>query len=186
MADGAENTAAIDARLTETGRSCGSCTLCCKIFGVPELNKPAGQWCPHCDVTGSSGGGCRIHATRPEMCRAFVCGWLVDTQFGEGWKPERSKIVLMYDPNRPRIVAFVDPARPLAWRAPPFYEKLKELSRKVLPDGQVIVMLNGRTTVVLPNKEVELGVVEDGANIVIARTRLPNGRFDLDAFVNRG
>src|SRR5262245_7587478 len=71
------------------GRSCGGCTLCCKVLGVPALEKPRGTWCSHCE----RGTGCRIYETRPDACRTFLCGWLVNPRFGAEWKPERSKIV---------------------------------------------------------------------------------------------
>jgi hypothetical protein len=38
------------------GRSCDSCTLCCKLMPVDQHAKPAATWCPHCE----SGSGCRI------------------------------------------------------------------------------------------------------------------------------
>ena len=66
------------------GRSCGTCTLCCKVFPVPDLAKPAGKWCQHCQP----GKGCRIHETRPEVCRKFFCGWMVSPGLGPEWKPE--------------------------------------------------------------------------------------------------
>src|SRR5262249_20143690 len=29
-------------------RQCGDCSLCCKLLNVPEVGKPANDWCPHC------------------------------------------------------------------------------------------------------------------------------------------
>jgi hypothetical protein len=31
-----------------TLRSCGTCSLCCKLYEISELNKPARVWCRHC------------------------------------------------------------------------------------------------------------------------------------------
>src|SRR4051794_24207443 len=39
------------------GRSCGTCTLCCKVVGVLEIDKPGGVWCRHC----VSGKHCAIY-----------------------------------------------------------------------------------------------------------------------------
>ena len=36
------------------GRTCGTCTLCCKAVAVEELAKPIGDWCPHCVRQGAS------------------------------------------------------------------------------------------------------------------------------------
>jgi len=53
-------------------RSCGTCTLCCKVLAVDELKKPHGKWCAHC----KTGQGCGIYDTRPAECRDFRCTWL--------------------------------------------------------------------------------------------------------------
>src|SRR5258708_27094970 len=42
-----------DARVIP-GRECGSCTLCCKVYNIPEIGKAAGKWCKHC----TPGKGC--------------------------------------------------------------------------------------------------------------------------------
>src|SRR6478752_6584159 len=55
-------------------RACGTCTMCCKVYPIPILNKQEGKWCAHCAI----GSGCRIHEDRPEQCRSFVCLWLQD------------------------------------------------------------------------------------------------------------
>lgn len=47
---------------------CDGCTLCCELLRVPELDKPAGIMCDHCDGT-----KCTIHTDRPEVCRKFEC-----------------------------------------------------------------------------------------------------------------
>ena len=31
-------------------RTCGTCTLCCKVYDIPAVAKPMGKWCDHCDV----------------------------------------------------------------------------------------------------------------------------------------
>lgn len=54
------------------GRECGSCSLCCTILRVDELEKPAGRDCVH--QRGPK--GCSIHATRPPICRSYRCLWL--------------------------------------------------------------------------------------------------------------
>src|SRR4051812_32045712 len=76
------------------GRACGTCTLCCKVYDVPALDKPVGQWCGYC----KPGRGCGIHLMRPDHCRSFHCLWMTETWLGPEWKPERSKIVLSIDP----------------------------------------------------------------------------------------
>lgn len=53
-------------------RQCGSCSLCCKLIAVEELDKPMGTWCRHF----KAGKGCTIHDTRPDVCRAWDCLWV--------------------------------------------------------------------------------------------------------------
>src|SRR3984893_47076 len=94
------------------GRSCGGCTLCCKVLGVPTLEKPRGTWCLHCE----RGVGCRIYESRPGECRSFLCGWLVSDRFGPEWKPERSKIVITVTRDGNGFEFQCDPGFPQAWR----------------------------------------------------------------------
>ena len=46
-------------------RSCGTCTLCCKLPRVVELAKSEGKWRPHC----TPGKGCNIYPSRPTPTR---------------------------------------------------------------------------------------------------------------------
>ncbi len=137
-----------------TGRQCGSCSLCCKLFDVPELDSPANSWCKHC----RPGRGCAIHAERPNVCRAFHCQWILDPMFGPEWKPDRSKLVVTFvaDPDRVtgkmfKINITVDPGFPTAWRKPPFYGRIKDLSRA----ANVVVTIGQRCFHVFPEKEIE-------------------------------
>jgi Fe-S-cluster containining protein len=68
----------IEAAVRATGRSCGECSLCCKLppIDTPELQKQANTWCPHCRP---GKGGCSDYETRPTLCRNYRCLWLKDT-----------------------------------------------------------------------------------------------------------
>jgi hypothetical protein len=66
------------------GRACGSCSLCCKLLRIEELDKPAGVWCPHCQA---GLGGCKIYGVRPGPCRSFHCAWLINPELGPEWRP---------------------------------------------------------------------------------------------------
>lgn len=52
-------------------RACGPCSLCCTVLRVDELDKPAGDDCPH----QCGDRGCGIYETRPQICRAYECLW---------------------------------------------------------------------------------------------------------------
>ena len=148
------------------GRSCGTCNLCCKVYSIKELNKAAGRWCIHC-VRGS---GCGIHPTRPRSCREFFCSWLVDPNLGPEWKPEVSRFVLSADATHRAIMVTVDPGRPLAWKRAPYYAVLKKFSEVFFRiDQKVLVNLGGLITVVLPGRDVPIGKIAAGEEIVIWR-----------------
>jgi hypothetical protein len=148
------------------GRSCGTCSLCCKVYSIKELSKPAGRWCIHA-VRGS---GCTIHADRPRSCREFFCSWLVDPNLGPEWKPEVSRFVLSADATHRAILVTVDPGMPLAWKREPYYAVLKQFSEVFFRINQkVLVSLNGLITVILPDRDVPLGVIVPGAEIALWR-----------------
>lgn len=74
------------------GRQCGACTICCKILAInaKELKKTASVLCQHCD----EGRGCRIYATRPEVCRGFYCEWRLNPLIPATWRPDKSGIFI--------------------------------------------------------------------------------------------
>jgi len=69
-------------------RKCGSCSLCCYVLDIDELNKPANTWCQHCRP---GNGGCDIYADRPPVCRGFVCQWLRDGSVLDYGFPSRQR-----------------------------------------------------------------------------------------------
>lgn len=73
-----------DAASPTAGRTCGSCTLCCKALPVQGIDKEAGAWCPHC----LPGEGCSIYERRPQSCRDFDCLWLRG-HLAESDRPDR-------------------------------------------------------------------------------------------------
>ena len=144
------------------GRSCGTCTLCCKLFNVPEVPKTAGKWCRHCEP----GKGCRIYDTRPQMCREFLCGWMVSPGLGPEWKPERSKLIVQL-----HVVdeifwlnVYVDESYPSAWQRPDIYKRLKHIASGNAAVGNklkivVRVQIGLRHIIILPDRDVDVGTV---------------------------
>ena len=33
--------------MSESGKSCGDCGLCCKLLGIDAIDKAPGKWCGH-------------------------------------------------------------------------------------------------------------------------------------------
>jgi hypothetical protein len=146
------------------GRECGSCTLCCKWFAVPAIDKPRWQWCQHC----APGKGCNIYRDRPVVCRDWNCGWKNWQWIGEEWYPLESKIVinpnLSLDPDHSAIDVHVDPACRDQWRKPEYLSQLRLLARRGLEEQvkfRVIINIDGlRKWIVLPNEEVEFNLFQ--------------------------
>lgn len=137
-----------------TARTCGDCTLCCKVMAIEEIAKPAGQWCRHC----KPGRGCVVHDSRPGECRAFNCLWLIDERFGPHWKPGKSKIVLTASTDGLEIRC--DPGFPDAWRKQPFRSEIGALAEAgEAHDVTVLVISGEKMVLVTPQREFDLGVV---------------------------
>jgi Fe-S-cluster containining protein len=148
------------------GRSCGTCSLCCKVLPVEALSKPAGKWCIH----SVPGLGCAAHADRPQACRQFFCAWRLDSNLGPEWKPEVCRFVLSADPAHGALTLMVDPGMPLAWKREPYYARLKQFSEASFRQNRkLLVNLRGNITVILPDRDVPIGVITPGEEIVIWR-----------------
>ncbi len=154
------------------GRACGDCTLCCKLIGIDALNKPAGSWCPHC----APGKGCTIYAERPAECRTFHCSWLTTPNLGPEWRPTKSKMVLCIEGGGNVLAVWVDAGDPGAWRRDPYFRQLKEYAIAEADRIRIVVYVKNRMVIILPNKEVDLGVMRPGDQLVVRETPTPNGR----------
>ena len=71
-------------------RTCTPCRLCCKIFPLPVLDKPADVWCEYACST-----GCSVHDQgRPPVCREYDCYWIEHAEMPEQYRPDRIGIVV--------------------------------------------------------------------------------------------
>jgi hypothetical protein len=157
-------------------RDCGECTLCCKLLGIESLDKPAGVWCAHCKPS----RGCGIYESRPQDCRNFICGYLLMPEVDERWKPSVCKFVLANGQDNTHMKIVVDPARPDAWKKEPYYSRFKQWARSGPEQAmKIMVAIGKRAIVILPDHDVDLGIVDDDDRIVTVREITPLGyRFD--------
>jgi uncharacterized protein len=123
------------------GRSCGSCTACCKVLIIEELQKPAGVICSDCKI----GVGCGVYAERPDACRNFICAWLYSPFMGPELKPERTHVVIWEWTAGCVVFGECDPDWPDAWRAPAVINFLRQTAAKV-PTGWLVVAKVGQQT----------------------------------------
>ena len=160
MSDGEDVSApAIDAPVP--GRECGDCGLCCKLLAITELSKPENRWCGYF----KAGKGCSTYAERPSSCRTFFCGWRRAANLGDEWRPNRARMMLYTDEKGSRLFVHVDPGFPGAWLEQPYYAQLKRWSSAVKDGRQVIVRIRDRMIVILPNRDIDLGVVASGDTV---------------------
>ncbi|MBV9044076.1 MAG: hypothetical protein JO348_13580 [Alphaproteobacteria bacterium] len=160
------------AQKDKPARDCDGCTLCCKVMGVAELEKKPGAWCPHCVIA----KGCTIYETRPSDCRTFHCAFIRNPALDETWRPSNSRLVLAEDGAARRMTVHVDLSRPDAWKREPFYSTFRKWASDIVPNGmQLLIRLGERTIVMLPDREVDLGIVAEGESIAIDRQYTPQG-----------
>ena len=142
---------------SKPARSCAGCTLCCFLLAVEEISKPALTECRHC----TPGICCNIYGERPQQCRTYSCGYLQIPEVPDHWEPRRSKMVLQSVDDPPKIVVHVHPDWPRAWEAVPYYGDLRTWSAAAIERGaHVYVVVGSSTTIILPDRDVELGVLE--------------------------
>jgi hypothetical protein len=152
------------------GRTCGSCMLCCTVMHVEELNKPAGSTCSYA----VAGSGCTIREHRPSACRRFFCGWRLDPNLDSLWKPSICGFVLQISMRYAAMLVMVDPARPLAWRMQPYHGRMREWAERAFMENKriVAVVAGGEASVILPDRDVPIGVLGPDDEIVLSRVGL--------------
>lgn len=164
---------------TAPGRSCGDCSMCCKLTQIDELEKPEGIWCRHC---APGRGGCTIYERRPLPCRVFYCGWMSDAALGPEWRPLTCKMIVVTEQSGSRLAVRVDPNYPGVWRREPYYGRIKRWACAAAEARQqVVVFIRRKVIVILPDKDVDLGDMAPGDQIWVGAQESPAG-FAWDAF----
>jgi hypothetical protein len=164
-------------------KTCGECTLCCKVMAIEQLGKPVGSWCPHC----KPGRGCQIYTDRPAECRSFNCLWLVNDRLDQRWKPSRLRFVLTASEDG--IEVRCAPGFPDAWRKEPFRSEIRQWAISgETRDVTVVVIVGERMILVTPEREFDLGVVRPDQRIVreLEGTRVVNATLAKASDVEGG
>lgn len=68
---------------------CDGCTLCCKLFKIPWMDSPEGDYCKECEPN----IGCKIWENRPEKCRPFECVYYKIKDISTDFRPDKCGIV---------------------------------------------------------------------------------------------
>lgn len=120
------------------GKSCGSCTMCCQVLVIEDLKKDAGILCSNCTLS----AGCKIYESRPQVCRDYLCEWMMDRTMPPQLRPDRTGAILQEDPDSEEFQAVVDPTTPMAWRHPLVFKLLLAKAK----EGKVVVAKSGAKT----------------------------------------
>lgn len=137
---------------------CDSCTLCCRLLAIPEIDKPSGKWCPDC----KPGKGCQIYDSRPEPCRGWSCLWLLTQQSDKPddmpemppeLRPDRCKVIFDtgHEGAENALFVHVDPGRPDAWKEPPV---MRLIDRWLTDDKARVVIITGNRRRMFAKKQM--------------------------------
>lgn len=157
--------------LPETSRTCGTCTLCCKVSGIKELDKPAGVWCKFA----KPGQGCTIHGQHPRECQTYKCAWLDRPDLADDWKPSISKMVLRIE--GPGVFVHVDPDARGAWKKQPYYRGLKKTSEGLWNGTAHVIVYEGHDiTVIFPEEDLYVGRNGEGDRVIVGYQKVAASR----------
>jgi hypothetical protein len=139
-------------------RACGSCTLCCRLLPLRELNLGANERCPH----QRHNKGCAIYKSKPMSCSLWNCRWLVNDDAADLKRPDRGGYVVDILPDHVElednatkqrtaievVQVWVDPNRPTAHRDPALRAFLDRRGREGI--AALIRFHSYEATVLLP------------------------------------
>lgn len=123
--------------ITLPERSCRSCTLCCELPDIDELDKPANTLCRHC----VRDEGCIAYAARPATCRDFLCAWRTDVGLGAEWDPVVSHMMVYRQGDQ--LTVLVDPRNQGAWREAPYQGQLRAWAAQAAAIGGYVIVWVG-------------------------------------------
>jgi hypothetical protein len=142
-----------------TARTCDGCDLCCRLYDIDELAKPAGALCAH-----AQGLRCTIHGAHPRTCSAYRCHWLNAPDLGPEWRPSTAGFALRLDSDGVAMWVDVDPERPGAWRREPYYGQIKRWSGAIRRSAGVVLVHDGPGVfVIFPEAELYIHSPPPGA-----------------------
>ena len=76
-------------------KTCGTCTLCCTVVPVKEIDKRSFTPCRHLrTIIHKHGPGCSIYPERPFSCKGLACVWLDMPEIEEQYRPDRVGFVV--------------------------------------------------------------------------------------------
>lgn len=183
-----EGTAMIEFSEKSFGRTCGTCTLCCRLLPIDDIGKAAGKRCVH----SRHHKGCSIYKDRPLSCRTWGCSWLVDPEATGLSRPDKAHYVVDMIPDSVVLTdtdtgvktqlgvvqVWVDPAFPDAYLAPELREYMLMMATKY--GAATIIRYNSRDAfVVFPPPLSSDGEWHEKGGDVVERNELEQRVLDM-------
>jgi hypothetical protein len=102
--------------------------------------------------------------------------WLDDHRLGDEWKPTRCKFVIAPDWILNKVEIYSDPGAAFAWRRGPYLSTIRQIASAGLRrSGMVFAIDNGRSTIILPDRDVDLGILVEDDRVLLSEVRTPTG-----------
>ena len=106
---------------------------------------------------------------------------MISKGLGPEWRPEQARFVLAKTNGGRRLTAHVDPGYSSAWRRSPYYENLKawavHAAQKAPEMDLVDVMIGERVIVILPDRDVDVGLVAADEHVRLEKRSTPTGEI---------
>jgi len=127
-----------NSKVTPTADRCGTCTFCCQAPIIPELKKPLGVMCQHCD-----GQRCKIYDHRPASCQNFWCVWAQKEGLDPNLRPDRCGVMFEKLRGANIYLAIVSPDTPDAWQQ---NNLVLDGIHGLLRNGAIVIIVIGPNT----------------------------------------
>jgi len=126
-------------------KTCGGCTLCCKLPEIQVLSKPAGQMCTHCNI----GVGCDAYEYRPDDCRQFRCIWIT-SPLSDRFRPDKMGILFEMHKAHKTVIGLVEEGA--SWKS----GRPMRLIMQMVNDGYTVWVVDGtERNLFLPSGETK-------------------------------
>lgn len=132
---------------------CGSCTLCCLLTHIPELEKPVYKLCEFCE----DGAGCGRYRIRPAACKEYSCVWLSENLPNE-LRPDLCHVMFERLPGSSTYVGLVKPGHHISWLTDTIQ---KFVEGKIGSGSAVIVNAKGARFIKGPEGMDTSGVIKE-------------------------
>ncbi len=93
---------------------------------------------------------------------------------GDEWFPHRSRMVVRA--METALLVYADPGAHQPWRKEPYLSKLTAIAGQLLGQGRMVLVLeHGRSILLLPDRIIDLGILDAKDQIGLDQVSTPSG-----------